>query len=82
MPGRIEIVICLGSSCFARGNKKNLRLIDAYIRDNNLADKVNFHGIHCCSICEKGPVLKIDGQTYEHISPGEIVDVLDKLLKK
>jgi NADH:ubiquinone oxidoreductase subunit E len=82
MPDRKEIVICLGSSCFARGNKKNLRLIDAYIKDNGLADKVNFHGSHCCSICEKGPVLKIDGNTYEHLNSVEIIDLLDKNFKK
>ena len=31
-----EIVICMGSSCFARGNEVNLRIIEDFLRENGL----------------------------------------------
>ena len=30
------IKICMGSSCFARGNDQNLEFIEKYIKENNL----------------------------------------------
>jgi NADH:ubiquinone oxidoreductase subunit E len=82
MDSKKDIVICLGSSCFARGNKKNLRLIDSYIKENNLAEKVYFHGTHCCGICEKGPILKVDEQVYEHLSATDINEIFEKINTK
>ena len=38
MEDKKEIVICLGSSCFARGNNKNLEFIQEYLKVNNLKD--------------------------------------------
>ena len=29
--GIIEIVVCLGSSCFARGNSENLAIINEHV---------------------------------------------------
>lgn len=30
------IEICMGSSCFARGNKNNLKIIEAYLEKNRI----------------------------------------------
>ena len=32
MPKKIQI--CMGSSCFARGNNKNLQVLTQYLKDN------------------------------------------------
>ena len=34
-----KIVICMGSSCFARGNEENLRVIEDFLKSNNLQVK-------------------------------------------
>ena len=44
MEDKKEIVICLGSSCFARGNNKNLEFIQEYLKVNNLKGKITFKG--------------------------------------
>ena len=31
---KLNITVCMGSSCFARGNAQNLELIENYIKDN------------------------------------------------
>ncbi len=71
-----EIIICLGSSCFARGNKKTLQVIQKFIKDHKLEDYVFFHGGHCFGLCEKAPILKIDKRTYEKVDHLSVIDIL------
>lgn len=77
-----EIVICLGSSCFSRGNKQTVQLIKNYLKDHLLEDKVFFHGNHCSGNCENGPIIKIDGKEYQNISPENIIYLMDKIFTK
>jgi NADH:ubiquinone oxidoreductase subunit E len=75
------IIICLGSSCFARGNKNILKIIDQYIKDNKLEDQVIFHGSHCEGRCEKGPNIKFNDEIIENVSASEIVNLLNQHFK-
>ena len=60
-----EITICLGSSCFSRGNNKNLEIIQEYIKSKGLEADINFKGQLCSEQCQEGPVLTIDNTTYK-----------------
>jgi len=82
MNDNIEIKICLGSSCFARGNKKNVNIIMQYIKEHKLSDKVHFQGGHCFGHCEKGPSLKIDEEIIDFLNTDNIIELLDKKLLK
>lgn len=73
-----EITICLGSSCFARGNKKTVKLIDDWIKEKKLENKVSFKGAHCFCNCENGPSIKIDNKAYQNINSDNIFDILSK----
>ena len=77
-----EIVICLGSSCFSRGSKKTVQLIKDYIKNNQLEDKIYFHGNHCYGNCENGPILKIDQKEYQNVSSDNIIYLLDSIFKE
>ncbi|HRW63203.1 MAG TPA: NAD(P)H-dependent oxidoreductase subunit E [Bacteroidales bacterium] len=77
-----EIVICLGSSCFSRGNKRTVQIIKEYIKEHQLEDKVFFHGIHCSGNCKNGPVVKIDEKEYENVTPENVIYLLDNIFKK
>ena len=74
-----EIVICLGSSCFSRGNKNTVHIIKNYIKEHQLEDKVFFHGNHCYDNCENGPILKVDNKEYQNITPENVLYLLDNL---
>ena len=63
-----EIKICMGSSCFARGNNKNLDFIEDYLKKNKLAAKIELIGSRCENKCSKGPNLIIDGQEYQNVT--------------
>jgi NADH:ubiquinone oxidoreductase subunit E len=72
-----EIVICLGSSCFARGNKQLVKIVNDYLRDRNLLNEVRFHGERCFGQCAVGPSLKLDGIMKESLDEESIVVILD-----
>ncbi len=76
MENRTEINICLGSSCFSRGNKNTVRIIDEWLKKNNLRDKVYYHGSHCFATCDKGPMLKINDQIYHGVDSEKAIEIL------
>ena len=77
-----ELTICLGSSCFARGNKRVLSLIREYLQRYELEDKVDFRGNHCFGKCNRGPVLQIGGRIIEGISVENLPAILDREFTK
>ena len=36
----VEIKVCMGSACFARGNAENIEFIENYVKENGLAAKI------------------------------------------
>jgi NADH:ubiquinone oxidoreductase subunit E len=77
MDNKTDVVICLGSSCFARGNKNFLPVIQGYIKENNYEGKVNFRGTHCCGKCIKGPILKIGEKYFERLDDMSLPVILN-----
>jgi len=76
MDNKIEITICLGSSCFSRGNKTILKTVTDYINEHNLAEKVFFHGARCFGKCDRGPVMQINDKEFTGVTPDNIADIL------
>ena len=72
-----EVVICLGSSCFARGNKQLVIIVNDYLRDRNLLNEVRFHGERCFGECAAGPSLKLDGIIKERLDEDSVINILD-----
>lgn len=73
-----SIKVCMGSSCFARGNAKNLQLIQKFLSENNLEAEIELSGLRCCDKCSKGPNLTIDDVEYNNIDIGTLLDILEK----
>jgi NADH:ubiquinone oxidoreductase subunit E len=77
---RKEIKICLGSSCFSRGNKQTLQVIQKYLKDHRLERDIILKGNHCFGDCSAGPVLKIGVKVFEQVTQDSIVEILEKEL--
>lgn len=78
---KIEIRICLGSSCFSRGNKEILTIIKSYLKNQNLEEITFFKGAHCFGECSKGPILQISDKIYENVTPESVHEILEKEFK-
>jgi len=73
-----EIIICMGSSCFARGNKATLAKIKEYIAKHKIEDKVLFKGNRCFDKCGKGPNLMIDEKMFHQVNSENVETILDQ----
>ncbi len=80
MDTQLEMIICLGSSCFSRGNSKNLKIIQDYIKKNHLENKIDFRGHLCSELCNRGPVMQINGKWYEQVDESNIMSILEDTL--
>lgn len=76
-----EVVICLGSSCFARGNKQLVKIVNDYLRDRNLLNEVRFHGERCFGQCAVGPSLKLGGILKEKLDEDSVIEVMDEFFE-
>ncbi|NMA48131.1 MAG: (2Fe-2S) ferredoxin domain-containing protein [Lentisphaerae bacterium] len=76
MTQKLKIMICMGSSCFARGNEDNLRLIEDYIQEHQLSDRIELSGRCCAKQCAAGPNISIDGVVYTGVNEEQLLKLL------
>ena len=74
-----NIVICMGSSCFARGNEKTLEACERFLEERGLKDEVDVElgASLCTGNCAEGPIVIVDGKTYKHVDQLVMRDILE-----
>lgn len=75
-----NIKVCMGSSCFARGNMENLQYIENYINKNNLEAEIELVGALCSEKCSSGPNIFIDDVLYNEMNPEKLEEILSTAL--
>ncbi len=75
-----QILICMGSSCFARENRHNLHLIQEFLKTHSLTDSVRVEGSLCIGDCSRGPNVKINGTMYHGVTQDSLMPILEKEL--
>ncbi len=78
----VEIIICMGSSCFSRGNKRVLASIKDFLKEKNLEQQVIFKGAHCFGLCESGPVVKINETVIRQVDSSNIGAMLEPFFEQ
>lgn len=73
------VKICLGSSCFARGNGEILSFIKKYINDNAKQAEIQLIGCRCGNLCADGPNIFIDDKKYSQVTLTELPNILEHL---
>jgi NADH:ubiquinone oxidoreductase subunit E len=76
----IELVVCMGSACFSRGNLKTLELIQGYLKDRALEQQVRVTGTLCQDRCRQGPNVTVQGECFCGKEPKAILAILDERL--
>lgn len=74
---KITITICMGSSCFSRGNSLNAEIIQDYIARNSLDVEFDVRGCLCQGNCKSGPNITINGKLFSNVSPEGIIDLIN-----
>jgi NADH:ubiquinone oxidoreductase subunit E len=76
-----EITICMGSSCFARGNELNLKIIEQYLKEKGLDAEIKLSGSCCEGNCAEGPNIMINGEIFQGVEKETLIDLLNDKLK-
>jgi NADH:ubiquinone oxidoreductase subunit E len=75
-----EIWICMGSSCYARGNARNAEIVREWIDRQGVAASITFAGTLCEGRCREGPIMRIDDRVFTGVTPSSIEDILDHVI--
>lgn len=76
-----RIVICMGSSCFARGNARNVELAEAFLDAHpEIEARVDLRGGLCCDRCADGPNVVVDGVVHARVDEPAMRALLGALL--
>ena len=76
----IELVVCMGSACFSRGNLRTLELIQRHLRERGLEDAVQVTGTLCQDQCRRGPNVTIRGQCYCGLDAESVLELVEERL--
>jgi len=74
------ITVCMGSSCFGKGNSSNAEHITRFIEEHNLQNRVEVSGCLCGNACALGPNIKINDKLISGISEQTVIDIIVKEL--
>jgi NADH:ubiquinone oxidoreductase subunit E len=74
-----EVVVCLGSSCFARGNSQNLAAVESYLVNHGMQNSIRVTGCLCQDECKRGPNLIVLGEHLHEMNPAKLREILPAL---
>ena len=77
----MKIELCMGSSCFSRGNVQLLEAIEAYIEAHPELS-VDLSGHLCLGDCSQGPNIRIDGNVYRGMQSEELIEKIQSCTKE
>jgi NADH:ubiquinone oxidoreductase subunit E len=73
-----EIVVCMGSSCFVRGNAETLSILKEYAAGAG-AGKVRLNGCLCQDNCRVSPNIRVGGRMLHGVTPEKLRLLLNHL---
>lgn len=77
----LSIAICMGSSCYSRGNSRNIETIRQFLADHQLNGETHLVGHLCEDNCRNGPNLKIDGKSYQQVDTATLLTMLENAVR-
>jgi NADH:ubiquinone oxidoreductase subunit E len=66
----------MGSSCFSRGNNRNIEAAQQYCKDHPLPPAVELAGHLCLGHCQSGPNVTVNGKMYHAVDPVVIAGLI------
>ncbi|MEG1480414.1 MAG: NAD(P)H-dependent oxidoreductase subunit E [Kiritimatiellia bacterium] len=72
----VKVTICMGSSCFSRGNSRNLEAVREWLKQNNKEAEVEFKGCRCGGKCSDGPNLWVNEICHCGVTPDAVPALL------
>jgi len=74
------LTICLGSSCFTRGNDENLPRIQEWLEAQGRTGEVLVRGSRCEGRCQQGPNIRVGEAFLPEVAPATVLAALERAL--
>ena len=71
-----KITVCMGSSCFGKGNQAAAEAVTRFIEEHKLEDKIEVAGCLCGNHCAEGPNIMINDKLISGVSDQSIGAVI------
>jgi NADH:ubiquinone oxidoreductase subunit E len=78
----MDILVCIGSSCHARGSYKIMNELKAMITEKDLDSQVQIKVAFCLGYCRAGVTIKVDEQLVTGVTKENLTEVFDKYVLK
>ncbi len=75
---KLNITVCMGSSCFARGNQENLAFLEEYINEHGIDAAIELEGSRCENKCATGPNIYVNGKEYNSVDIDKLKEILSQ----
>jgi len=76
-----KVTVCMGSSCFGKGNQATAEAVTQFIEEHKLEDKIEVAGCLCSGNCAKGPNVMVNDKLISGVSEQSIGAVIAKELE-
>lgn len=74
---KMEVRVCIGSSCHLRGSYDIINLMKSRVEENKLEDKVNLAAAFCLGRCGEGVSIKVDEQIISGVTKDNFDEVFN-----
>ena len=75
---KLNITVCMGSSCFARRNQENLAFLEDYIKEHGIEASIELEGTRCENKCASGPNIYVNGIEYNNVDIDKLKEILEQ----
>jgi NADH-quinone oxidoreductase subunit G len=81
-PERVEVKVCVGTSCHVRGSQAILTELLRDVRDQALESRVDIKASFCFERCDRGPTVVVAGRTMEKSTVAGVREALRHALEQ
>lgn len=78
----LTVSVCMGSSCYPRGNRRILQQLKEMVIAEHLENQVQLSGHLCTGRCAEGPVVIINDVEYTHANEFSIAELIKMKLRE
>jgi len=76
------IQICMGSACHLKGAPLIAQAFQVALEKRGLHTDIVLTGAFCQSQCTDGVIVRIDGETYQHVTVADVPSLLNICLQE
>jgi NADH-quinone oxidoreductase subunit G len=79
---KLEVSVCVGTSCFVRGSQSLLKGLVEYHEAQGLDEMVEVRATFCFEHCDRGPTVQVGQRTIEHCTLEMAIEAIQEEVGK